>query len=360
MILSTEVEVTINTSNFKHYKEAGYKNIRVKQKIVVPINKVYHNGYNLIEVKCDVCGHIKTIKINRYFINLGKWNIYACSPKCGTIKTKMTSMEIYGETSAQKNKIVKEKKERTNIERYGGTSPSCSDVVKKKIKCTNLKRYGVDNVMKNNEFKNKQNNSLMVNYGVKTPIQNAHIRKKIERTNIERYGSKSPLESSEIKEKIKKHNLNVHGVDYPFQSKSFRDNAEEETLLRYGTKYVAQIERFFLKQQKNSFNLKLHKKTRLFYRGTYEKDFLDFCYNNKIYITKGKVIKYHFQNKTKTYFSDFYMENINLIIEIKSNYTYKRDLKKNLSKQKACIKQNYKFIFIIDKNYKDFLDAIKL
>jgi hypothetical protein len=44
----------------------------------------------------------------------------------------------------------------------------------------------------------------------------------------------------------------------------------------------------------------------------------------------------------------------NLIIEIKSDYTFNKELKKNLSKQKACLDQGYDFIFIVNKDYTEF------
>ena len=77
--------------------------------------------------------------------------------------------------------------------------------------------------------------------------------------------------------------------------------------------------------------------------------------NNSGKTSLFEVINLFFDNKNKIYFSDFYLENKNLIIEIKSSYTFNVDLKKNLAKQNACIEQGYNFIFIIDKNYDELI-----
>jgi hypothetical protein len=52
------------------------------------------------------------------------------------------------------------------------------------------------------------------------------------------------------------------------------------------------------------------------------------------------------------------LENINLIIEIKSTYTYNKELEKNLAKKNACIQQGFDFIFIVDKEYDDLINII--
>jgi hypothetical protein len=43
-----------------------------------------------------------------------------------------------------------------------------------------------------------------------------------------------------------------------------------------------------------------------------------------------------------------------IIIEIKSTYTYNKDLEKNIAKQDACVQQGFNFIFIINKDYSNF------
>jgi len=121
-----------------------------------------------------------------------------------------------------------------------------------------------------------------------------------------------------------------------------------------------QNENIFIKNQKSRYQLKHHEETGLSYRGTYEKDFLDYCFNNNIPIEKGKRIRYnYYDDKEHYYFSDFYYEPKNLIIEIKSDWTYNKYLYINLIKEKSCIDSGYDYLFIINKNYIKFNEIIK-
>lgn len=71
-------------------------------------------------------------------------------------------------------------------------------------------------------------------------------------------------------------------------------------------------------------------------------------------IIKINPIKYKLNENEHYYHPDFYLPDYNLIIEIKSSYTYNYDLNKNLSKKEYSIKNGYNFIFIIDKDYSEF------
>ena len=62
-------------------------------------------------------------------------------------------------------------------------------------------------------------------------------------------------------------------------------------------------------------------------------------FDNEIYYTFIK--KYH------KYFPDIYIKSLNKIIEVKSDYTYKREFQKNIMKKKACLYLGYKFEFWI-------------
>jgi hypothetical protein len=68
---------------------------------------------------------------------------------------------------------------------------------------------------------------------------------------------------------------------------------------------------------------------------------------------RGKSFKYFYKNKQRIYFSNFFIESLNLIIEIKNKYLFKRD--KYILEKKAVIKNGYNYIIIINKNYKKFI-----
>jgi hypothetical protein len=115
---------------------------------------------------------------------------------------------------------------------------------------------------------------------------------------------------------------------------------------------------------KGGRNYKYGNCDNLWYRSSYEEIFINFCkeFNIKIESASNKQFRIRYQtldNKYHFYYPDFYLPKYNLIIEIKSSYTYDRFLEKNNSKQKACLELGYNHIFIIDKNY-DELNKIIL
>lgn len=112
----------------------------------------------------------------------------------------------------------------------------------------------------------------------------------------------------------------------------------------------------FHKTQSSSFKKHLFKE--LTYQGTFEQNFLETFYD-VIKIEKAPSIKYKYKNRERIYFPDFYLPELNLIIEIKSKYYYNKFLDVNLEKQKACISQGYNFMFIIDRDYENFLKILK-
>jgi hypothetical protein len=177
---------------------------------------------------------------------------------------------------------------------------------------------------------NKTRIKFVEKYGVEN-IQNLDkIRNKIKKTCIEKYGVSNAFKSVVVKDKIKKTMLERYGVDHPMK------NLE-----------------IFNRAQKNSYRTIKYKHSELYYKGTYELDFIEFCIKNEINIENGPTIKYFLNLKDRRYFSDFYLPEYNLIIEVKSTYTFNDDYEENLTKKEFSIKSGYNFIFIIDKDYSE-------
>jgi hypothetical protein len=98
----------------------------------------------------------------------------------------------------------------------------------------------------------------------------------------------------------------------------------------------------------------------------YEGDFLDYVFKN----TKLKEEDFDFENririilskksiKNKHYYPDFYLKKYNLIIEIKSWYTFNMNIYLNKRKIKKTKEAGYNMIMIKDKNYKKFNAFLK-
>jgi hypothetical protein len=211
---------------------------------------------------------------------------------------------------------------------------SCLKCTNNKYKVTCLEKYGVDNISR---------------------VSTTHD--KIRETSVERYGETSYMKTDKSKEENKIRTMEKYGVDHVWKSVIVRDNIKKTCLERFGFENASQCPEIFSKQQKKRFEIHIFRETELYYQGTYEKDFLD-KYYDLFEITKIDFINYTFDSD-RVYYPDFYLPKYNLIIEIKSSYTYDRFLEKNNSKQKACLELGYNHIFIIDKNY-DELNRIIL
>lgn len=206
---------------------------------------------------------------------------------------------------------------------------SCLKCTNNKYKVTCLEKYGVDNISK---------------------LPTTHD--KIRETNVERYGVTSYTKLESFKEEHKYKMLSKYGVTSFSKTNEFLVKQRITCLERFGVENASQNSEIFSKQQKKRFEINIFRDTELYYQGSYEKDFLD-KYYDLFEITKVDCINYLFDG-SRVYYPDFYLPKYNLIIEIKSSYTYNRFLEKNNSKQKACLELGYNHIFIIDKNYDDF------
>ena len=58
-------------------------------------------------------------------------------------------------------------------------------------------------------------------------------------------------------------------------------------------------------------------------------------------------IHYTFNNATRTYYPDIYIKSQNLVIEVKSQWTYNMEKEKNEAKRLACLEKGLNFEFII-------------
>jgi predicted nuclease of restriction endonuclease-like RecB superfamily len=78
---------------------------------------------------------------------------------------------------------------------------------------------------------------------------------------------------------------------------------------------------------------------------------------SKIFIIENAPkIEYYVDGIKRIYFPDFYISELNLIVEIKSSHLYKKYKDSVIRKGEACIEAGFSFILIIDKKYDEFID----
>lgn len=241
-------------------------------------------------------------------------------------KSKNTLMERYSVNQNFKIESVIKKREQTFMDKYGFNIPTKNDDIKSKIKLTNNKKYGFNSPMQNSDILNKSKETLMQNYSVTTPLNNDVILKRFKETMTKKYGVEYWIQNSDnfnnfkIKYNYKQYNLNGKII----KIQGYEDYALENIILK---KYSVD----------------------------------DIFYNTKDIIELIGKIDYYYNGSIHYYYPDFYIKSLNLIIEVKSDYTYKKNLELNEIKRLACLNKNinFEYIIITKSNYLNWLKTQK-
>lgn len=244
-------------------------------------------------------------------------------------------MKNFGVEHLMQSKEIQKVNRERNLEKYGVEFVSQIETTKIKCKNTCLQNYGVDNPSKSNLIKEKKIETCKRNHSVDYPMQSKEVRYKRKKTMIDKYSVEYPIQNKDIRNRMKKTNLEKYGVENANQNLEIHNKSIQTALL-----------------------VKKYKDTDIFYQGSYELDFLNNFYG-QFEIKRNFFVSYKYYNDEKMYFPDFYLPEYNLIVEIKSDYTYEKEKDKNMCKRKSCIEQGYKFIFIINKNYEKFIQLIE-
>jgi len=201
------------------------------------------------------------------------------------------------------------------------------------------------------EYLKKSENTNLIKYGVKWLSQNKNLANKMQikrnKTKLEKYGDEKYCN----KEKVFQTNIRKYGNKCSLNNIEIKKTAKETLFKNYGVEYNMQNKYLFEKNQKSGFKLKQFNNTNIWYRRTYELDFLENFYDKYPDIQNGPTIKYHFAGKNRVYFPDFYIPSLNLIVEIKSLYFYKKYEETIKEKERATISKGFKYLMIMDKNY---------
>ena len=266
----------INNGNF--YQNFNYQYLTEfidKNKIITPLNTYLTRDSN-IEFNCMNCNEI-TCKNFRCIVNLG-------GPYCENC-TKFFRNE--------------------------------------KVKDTYQKRYQVDNISKLESIKEKKKETTLKNHGVQHTFQSYELREKSRKTNIIKYGFPFPTQSPEVQEKRK-----------------------QTTLLKYNVEHVMQNSDIAEKCLKSAYNKKIYtfpSGNEVIVQG-YENFALDILLNN--YKEEDLILKradipeiwyldLYEPSKIRRYFPDIYIPKENLILEIKSTWTFEKDKQEVFAKKKA-------------------------
>jgi hypothetical protein len=321
------------------------------------INKI-HGAENYYEnhFKTSSEGFCKICNKPTQFVHINNGYKNCCSKEC-SIKythqqTTAGNLKKYGVENAFQRKDIKIKIKKTNQERYGVDMPLQNKEIKQKAYDTMKELYGGKTTCESFILNEKRKETNIAKYGVSEPAASSEIQDKIKQTNEEIYGCENPMGNVKIRAKRKRTMIKRYGSEHALKNMECRIKFKNTCLSKFGVEYPMQNPDSFYKQQKSGFGAKLFAKN-LYYRGTYEYDFLE-KYSSIFIIKNATRIKYEFQGKQKNYYPDFYIPSLNLIVECKNSYLAKRDKDQIEAKKSAVISNGFKFIIIIDMDYSEF------
>lgn len=117
MILTREIEIKINESNYQYYEDLGY-DVSIGETIKIPTELMSKGSHYKIKCKCDGCGVEKEVIFKNYVKYDNTWGEYYCR-KCSESKRKETLRKNFGVDYPIQNKKVLNKMKNTLIEKYG-------------------------------------------------------------------------------------------------------------------------------------------------------------------------------------------------------------------------------------------------
>jgi hypothetical protein len=117
MILTREIEIKINESNYQYYDDLGY-DVAIGEIIKIPIELMSKGSHYKIKCKCDGCGIEKEVIFKNYVKYDNKFGEYYCR-KCSESKRKETLRKNFGVDYPIQNKKVLSKMKKTLIDKYG-------------------------------------------------------------------------------------------------------------------------------------------------------------------------------------------------------------------------------------------------
>jgi hypothetical protein len=117
MILTREIEIKINESNYQYYDDLGY-DVAIGETIKIPIELMSKGSHYKIKCKCDGCGIEKEVIFKNYVKYDNNFGEYYCR-KCSESKRKETLRKNFGVDYPIQNKKVLSKMKKTLIDKYG-------------------------------------------------------------------------------------------------------------------------------------------------------------------------------------------------------------------------------------------------
>ena len=206
-----------------------------------------------------------------------------------------------------------------------------------KVRQTVKKKYGADNVMDVKKVKNKHKKSIVKSWKDNKDF----IISKSKKTKLERYGDENYTNQEKKRETL----MNKYGVDSFSKTDEFREIASRTVIKTNKENKFLPIEKY--------------EDTDLYYQGSYEKKFLDYCRSKEVLhqIENSKAFRYLKEDRFAgiRHIPDFQFRD-DCIIEIKSTYIMNLQGGKKVieAKRRAVESTGKKYLLILDNDFSEF------
>ena len=250
-------------------------------------------------------------------------------------KGRETRLDRYGDENYRNPDKAKE----TCIERYGITNVTYLPNHKENRLESCIKKYGCDS-NQHPEVIQKQKETLFKNFSVTSASHVPHFNIKFKETSFKKYGYEHPIQSPIIREKIITTNRNKYGCDYPIQSPDYNPSYRGHNYKCSWKNYIFPSGKTVLVQG---------------YEPRALDELLKIYKEDEIYTQRKDVprISYIFNDKISYYFPDIWIPKDNLIIEVKSPWTFQLHFNRVMTKYHFALENGYNFNFIIYKQNGD-------
>jgi hypothetical protein len=312
-------------------------------------------GIQMISTRTDYQGEDTQLSIvciceNNTTLSWRQINKGTFCSECETKRRKITVQIRYGVDNVSRVPEIKEKIS-TSLKQVHKQDPS----LRERSKETNMKNHGGIHNLNLPTIRSLSQEAVMEKFGVRYPLQSQKIRDKVKATTMARYGQPYFMLSDKFLQIINDKYGNVNMVE--------TDHFINVMIERYGTRHAMQNKELFDKMVKSSFSLKeiTTPSGKIIHVQGYEEwgylDLIDMGFNeNQIETSNGgnvPTIKYKHDNKDKVYYPDLGIPP-DLVVEVKSTYTFMRDYEKNMAKFKAVAEQGYNMlVWIYNRNRND-------
>jgi len=260
-----------------------------------------------------------------------------CSDECKKVSRLLKFKETYQHKDMG---AILQKRKDTLLSKYGVENAACISEVKEKLRITttntaqirtiktketNLARYGVESTNSLESVQEKKKQTLLERYGVDHQLKIPGVAAEVSKKNSEN--------AKERLVKSKKTNLERYGCENPSANEDIKLKRTATMIERFGVENASQNAKVQSKKVRAGFKTKKYTfpSGRIDHVQGYEplalSQLLQEGYQENDIITLDELMPelwYHESDGSKRrYFPDIYIPKENLLIEVKSEYTYR-------------------------------------